>query len=172
MVSFKMKKPDTQEERVKGIAVAMTPFMAMIVNSGLDVKVSQDRVKQEIRNHGLGITTNSKQVFNVEENGETISRSKTSTEKTQHKNCILVKKSVFGPGAWQKFAACKYHSLIVLVSHEKTKVIYYINCSGIASCSKSRKTVSLVWMKMTSTHCDIILTNQLAEFVVFQCSMS
>lgn len=147
MVSFKMKTPDTHEQRLSGIAVAMTPFMAMIINCGLDVKVNQDRVKQEIKNHGLGITTKCKQVFNIAENGESISRAKAATEKTQQKNCILVKRSVFGPKAWQKFAACKYHTLIVLVSHEKTKVICYINCSGIA-----RKTVSHVWMKLISTH--------------------
>ncbi len=30
--------------------------------------------------------------------------------------------------------------------------IYYINCSGLASGSKSRKMVSHVWIKMISTH--------------------
>ena len=36
------------------------------------------------------------------------------------------------------------------------KFCYYINCSGIASGSKSRKMVSHVWIKMVSTQCDII----------------
>ena len=48
---------------------------------------------------------------------------------------------------------------------------YYINCSGIASGSKSRKMVSHVWIKMVSTHVISFFTNQLTEFAMLQCSM-
>lgn len=118
-----MKTPEQEEQKLSGIAVAMTPFMAMLSNCGVDIIASQDRVKQEIRNHGLGITTKCKQVFNKAEDGKTISRTKAARETTQFKNCILVKRSVFGPGAWEKFSACKYYTLIVLISYKKNKAI-------------------------------------------------
>ena len=43
---------------------------------GLDMMAPQDRIKQDIRNHGLGVTSKAKQVFNINNDDATISRSK------------------------------------------------------------------------------------------------
>ena len=34
--------------------MALGPFLAMLSNHGLDTLAPQDRIKQEIKNHGLG----------------------------------------------------------------------------------------------------------------------
>ena len=51
------------------------------------------------------------------------------------------------------------------------QVFTYINCSGIASGSKSRKMVTHVWKEMVSTRVISFFTNQLTELAMLQCSM-
>ncbi|CAH3172179.1 unnamed protein product, partial [Porites evermanni] len=53
-ITFKMKTPDQGEIKCNGIAMALGPFLAMLFNHGLDTLAPQDRIKQEIKNHGLG----------------------------------------------------------------------------------------------------------------------
>ena len=105
-----MKTPDQGEKKCNGIAVALSPFMAMLINHGLDSLAPQDRIKQDIKNHGLGITTKAKQVFNIHEDGITISRAKDTKDTTTFKNCIFVKRSAFRPEAWGEVATCNNYS--------------------------------------------------------------
>lgn len=98
-------------KKFDGIAVALSPFLAMLSDHGLDTLTSQDRIKQDIKNHGLGLTTNVKQVFNAKDDGSTISRSKESEDDTiLKKYCVFVKRTAFAPEAWEEFATCnKYY---------------------------------------------------------------
>lgn len=113
-ITFKIKTPEQGEMKCNGLAVALGPFLAMLSNHGLDTLAPHDRIKQEIKNHGLGLTTNCKQVFNNNEDGSTISRAKEAKQSTSFKYCIFLKRSVFGPEAWEEFATCNNNVIITL----------------------------------------------------------
>jgi len=74
----------------------------------------QDRIKQDIKNHGLGVTTKAKQVFNVNSDGATISRSKEAKDMTVFRDCVFIKRRAFRPEAWEEFATCNYYSVLFL----------------------------------------------------------
>ena len=105
-----MKTPDQDEKKINGIAVALSPFMAMLVNHGLDTLAPQDCIKQDTKNHGLRVTTKAKQVFNINEDGITISHAKDAKETTTFKYCIFDKRSAFRPEAWEEIATCNNYS--------------------------------------------------------------
>ena len=107
-ISFTLKTPDQGEKKCNGIAVALSPFLAKLSNHGLDTMAPQDRIKQDIKNHGIGVTTKAKQVFNVSEDATTISRSKGAQDTTGFRNCVLIKCSAFRPEAWEEFSTCNY----------------------------------------------------------------
>ena len=111
-IAFTLKTLDQGERRCNGLAVALTPFLAKLSNLGLDTMAPQDRIKQDIRNHGLGVTSKAKQVFNINDDGATISRSKEAKKTTVFRNCVFIKRSAFGPEAWEEFATCNYHLLL------------------------------------------------------------
>ena len=92
--------------------MALSPFLAKLSNHGLDTLAPQDQIKQEIKNHGLGVITKAKQVFNVNEDGTSISRSKEAKDTTVFRNCVFIKRSAFGPEAWEEFATCNYYLLL------------------------------------------------------------
>lgn len=110
-ISFKQKTADQGEQRFQGVAVALSPFLAMLANHGLQDVPPPDRIKQDINNHGLGVTKKAKQVFNVRDDGSSISRCKDAVP-THCKYCVFVKRSGFSPEAWEEFAKCNVHYLL------------------------------------------------------------
>lgn len=113
-ITFNLKTPDQGEKKFNGLAVALAPFLAKLSNHGLDTMAPQDRIKQDIKNHGLGVTTKAKQVFNANDDGATISRCKEAKDTTVFRNCVFIKRSAFRPEAWEEFATCNYYSLLFL----------------------------------------------------------
>ena len=113
-IIFTLKTPDQGDKKYNGVAVALSLFLAKLSNYGLDTLAPQDRIKQEIKNHGLGVITKAKQVFNVNEDGTSISRSKEAKDTTVFRNCVFIKRSAFGPEA-HVIITC-YFFLIYVVS--------------------------------------------------------
>jgi len=105
-ITFNLKTPDQGEKKCNGIAVASSPFLAKLSNHGLDTMEPQGRTMQDIKNHGIEVTTNAKQVFNVNEDGTPVSRSKEAKDTTFFRNFVFIKRSAFRPEAWEEYSAC------------------------------------------------------------------
>ena len=79
-------------------------------------------------NHGLGVTTKAKQVFNSNEDGTSISHAKDAKEGTSWKSCLLLKRSAFEQEA----------AIFALGKHTRTENRWKeeSNCSLATSCSE------------------------------------
>jgi len=111
-ITFTLKTPHQGEKKCNGIAVASSPFLAKLGNHGLDTMEPRGRIKQDLKNHGIKVTTKAKQVFNVNEDGTPVSRSKEAKDTTVSRNCVFIKQSGFRPQAWEEFSACNYYLLL------------------------------------------------------------
>ena len=65
------------------------------------------QIKNSINITNNGPAKKAKQVFNVEANSKTISRSFNATH-TKFKTCVLLKRTDFSPEDWKVFEDCKY----------------------------------------------------------------
>lgn len=87
--------------RFNGVAVSLAPH-------GVDPPAA-DQIKNDINLHGIGMTKKTKQVFNADANGTTITRSKDkAVTKAKEKICVFVQRNAFSQDDWERFATCKY----------------------------------------------------------------
>ena len=105
-MKFKQATPEGRERKFGGIAVALNPLINLLAEKGVQPPTAE-QIKNNLNIHNIGETKKTKQVFNVEANGTTISRSCNATQ-TKFKICVLIKKTAFSPEDWEIFEACKY----------------------------------------------------------------
>lgn len=111
--------------------MSLVSLLRKISSTGVPQLPWVEQIKIDMNNHGIGETKKKNQVFNVNEDGMTISCCKDdSNVPTTHKTtCVLVKKSAFAPDAWKDFATCKYKLIVTFQFEPSTKLyIGNINC--------------------------------------------